>query len=113
MHPVLLLKQNPGQTFHVGEGKDFLPHLYVSDFQFLSDGTLMISEGLKNSCCLVHNDCATVISQCFTEAGALVQTDWQSAWTCFIFVEFVGFASRNWVNCSFAILVSLATGRWL
>lgn len=96
----------------MGEGKDFLLHLYVSDFQFLSDGSLMISEGLKNSWCLVHNDCATVISQCFTEAGTLIQTHWQSAWTCFFFffVEFAGFVSRNWVNCSFAILVSLATG---
>lgn len=81
MHPVLLLKQNPGQNVRVGEGKDFLPHLYVSDFQFLPDGSLMISEGLKNSWCLVHNDCATVISQCFTEARTLVHLDWQSAWT--------------------------------
>lgn len=82
-----------------GGRKDFLPHLYVSDFQFLSDRNL-ISERLKNSWCLGHNGYATIISQCFAEARTLVQVHWQSART-WLFVGFVRIGRRNWVRLLF------------
>jgi len=89
------------------KGEDFVPTPCVSDCPFQANGKL-ISQGLKNSWYLDRNGCASVISQRFTAAGALIQMHWQHAWTR-RFVEFGGLEAGIEEDYSITIFVSLAT----